>query len=72
MVHGDADYAIHLGDYIYEYGTGGQAIGRQPSKQRETATLDDYRRRYDQYRTDIDLKSMHRTIPIIAIWDDHE
>ena len=38
----------------------------------EIASLDDYRRRYDQYRTDIDLVSMHENLPIIAIWDDHE
>jgi alkaline phosphatase D len=72
VVHQDADYVVHLGDYIYEYGTGGAAIGRQPSKMAEIASLDDYRRRYDQYRTDVDLVSMHENLPIIAIWDDHE
>lgn len=72
MVNKDADYVVHLGDYIYEYGTGGASIGRQPSKNAEIASLDDYRRRYDQYRTDKDLVSMHQNLPIIAIWDDHE
>lgn len=72
VVHNDTDYVVHLGDYIYEYGTGGAAIGRTPSKGQEIFTLDDYRRRYDQYRTDEDLVSMHQNFPIIAIWDDHE
>jgi alkaline phosphatase D len=72
VVHNDSDYVVHLGDYIYEYGTGGSAIGRTPSKSREIYTLDDYRRRYDQYRTDVDLLSMHQSYPILAIWDDHE
>jgi alkaline phosphatase D len=72
VLNNDADYVVHLGDYIYEYGTGGASIGRTPSKGSELASLDDYRRRYDQYRTDPDLSSMHQNIPIIAIWDDHE
>lgn len=62
---------MRSGDYIYEYGTAG-SIGRNASKGRETATLDDYRKRYAQYRTDQDLVEMHRLLPIIAIWDDHE
>jgi len=72
VVHNDTDYVVHLGDYIYEYGTGGSAIGRVPSKAAELASLDDYRRRYDQYRLDVDLQSLHQNLPIIAIWDDHE
>lgn len=72
VVHQDSDYVVHLGDYIYEYGTGGASIGRVPSKGAELASLDDYRRRYDQHRTDEDLRSMHEQFPIIAIWDDHE
>jgi alkaline phosphatase D len=72
VVHEDADYVVHLGDYIYEAGTGGAAIGRLPSKGSELASLDDYRKRYAQHRTDVDLASMHQNLPIIAIWDDHE
>ena len=42
------------GDYIYEGGgTGGEKIGRAPSKGLALATLDDYRKRYAQYRTDV-------------------
>lgn len=72
VVHGDSDYVVHLGDYIYESGSGGSSIGRVPSKGKELASLDDYRQRYSQHRLDVDLQSMHQNLPIIAIWDDHE
>ncbi|RMX08409.1 alkaline phosphatase [Corticibacter populi] len=73
-----AEYAVHLGDYIYEYAAGGyasgdaQALDRVVDPAHEIISLDDYRRRYAQYRSDPDLKQMHAAIPMIAIWDDHE
>ncbi|UTZ41068.1 alkaline phosphatase D family protein [Vibrio campbellii] len=72
------DVVLHLGDYIYEYGAGGYAsedaaaLGREPSKGTECITLDDYRKRYAQYRQDEDLQALHAALPMIAIWDDHE
>ncbi|HDM8131757.1 TPA: alkaline phosphatase D family protein [Vibrio harveyi] len=72
------DVVLHLGDYIYEYGTGGYAsedaarLGREPSKGTECITLDDYRKRYAQYRQDQDLQALHAALPMIAVWDDHE
>ncbi|WP_404969623.1 alkaline phosphatase D family protein [Vibrio campbellii] len=72
------DVVLHLGDYIYEYGAGGYAsedaaaLGREPSKGTECITLDDYRKRYAQYRQDQDLQALHAALPMIAIWDDHE
>ncbi len=69
---------LHLGDYIYEYGAGqyatedAQRLNRIPSKESECVTLDDYRKRYAQYRSDIDLQALHAALPMIAIWDDHE
>ncbi|WP_253664022.1 alkaline phosphatase [Vibrio sp. Y20_XG_PY13] len=72
------DVVLHLGDYIYEYGTGGYAsedaaaLGREPSKGAECITLDDYRKRYAQYRQDADLQALHAKLPMIAVWDDHE
>jgi alkaline phosphatase D len=35
-------------------------------------TLDDYRRRYAQYRTDPDVQAAHAAHPFIATIDDHE
>ncbi|EIR4181953.1 alkaline phosphatase [Vibrio parahaemolyticus] len=72
------DVVLHLGDYIYEYGAGGYAsedaaaLGREPSKGTECITLDDYRKRYAQYRQDADLQALHAKLPMITVWDDHE
>ena len=66
---------IHLGDYIYEYAPGGYGdttIGRIVYPQKEITTLEDYRHRYSQYRTDEDLMRAHQMHPFITIWDDHE
>jgi phosphodiesterase/alkaline phosphatase D-like protein len=74
----DFDAVIHLGDYIYEYGTdgyGGEAgarLGRAHDPVRETVTLADYRRRHAQYKADPASRAMHAAHPLIAIWDDHE
>lgn len=65
----DLDAVLHLGDYIYEYGTGGE---RAHDPAHEIITLDDYRRRYAQYRTDPDLQAAHLVHPWIVVWDDHE
>ncbi|UYI48312.1 alkaline phosphatase D family protein [Vibrio natriegens] len=72
------DVVLHLGDYIYEYGAGGYAsedaetLDRVASKGTECVTLDDYRKRYAQYRQDADLQALHAKLPMIAVWDDHE
>ncbi|MFT6400017.1 MAG: alkaline phosphatase D [Bradymonadia bacterium] len=68
----DLDCIIHLGDYIYEYGTGqyGQLRAYEPAH--EILTLDDYRTRYAYYRLDSDLAEVHRQHPFVHTWDDHE
>ena len=38
----------------------------------ECITIDDYRKRYAQYRQDQDLQALHAALPMIAVWDDHE
>ncbi len=71
----DLDVWVHLGDYIYEYADGvyGDAsIGRNLEPKNETVSLDDYRKRYAHYRGDADLRELHRKLPLIVIWDDHE
>jgi alkaline phosphatase D len=74
----DIDVGLHLGDYIYEYAAGGYAsanaatLNRVSQPANEIITLTDYRRRYQQYRTDPDLQAVHARIPFIAVWDDHE
>ncbi|MEE2642945.1 MAG: alkaline phosphatase D family protein [Planctomycetota bacterium] len=66
----DLDLVIHLGDYIYEY----KGIDGRVRKHlgNEIVSLDDYRRRYSQYRLDGDLQETHRLFPWLVTWDDHE
>ncbi len=66
----DLDGVIHLGDYIYERGDDGPVRPHAPD--REIVSLDDYRERYEQYRSDPDLQEAHRQHPFISVWDDHE
>ncbi len=68
----DVDVVLHLGDYIYEYADGVYGIARECDPLHEVITLDDYRNRYAQYRSDADLQLLHRQHPMVAIWDDHE
>ena len=35
-------------------------------------SLDDYRRRYAQYKADADLQSAHAAHPFFMTFDDHE
>ncbi|MFR9757630.1 alkaline phosphatase D family protein [Streptomyces sp. TR06-5] len=72
----DLDAVLHLGDYLYEYGTGEYPLEggtvREVSPSHEILTLADYRARHGHYRTDADLQALHAAHPLIAIWDDHE
>jgi alkaline phosphatase D len=73
-----AQYALHIGDYIYEYPADGYASQDAAALERlslpanEVITLADYRERYAQYRGDPDLKQLHASMPMIAVYDDHE
>lgn len=75
-----AEYAIHLGDYIYEYGSdpaqfgnsNAVALGRVTSPANDIVSLADYRARYALYRTDPHLQALHAAMPWITVWDDHE
>jgi alkaline phosphatase D len=73
---GDLDAWLHLGDYIYEYGTGEygtrDTVVRPHAPTHEIITLADYRIRHGAYKTDTDLQALHAKAPVIAIWDDHE
>ncbi len=72
------DAIINLGDYFYEYGPDqyggktGKSIGRTHEPPREVFTLEDYRLRHAQYKTDPALQSIHAKIAMISLWDDHE
>ena len=69
------DAILHLGDYIYEYGPGtygDTSFIRKHLPAKEITSLEDYRTRYAQYRTDMALQRAHQSHPFIMIWDDHE
>jgi alkaline phosphatase D len=78
VANSDAEYALHLGDYIYEYAATGYAsttaatLGRVSAPANEILTLSDYRLRHAQYKSDPDSKNLHALKPMIAVWDDHE
>ena len=83
-----AQYAIHLGDYIYEYGSDAAkfgntdatttpagtaaSLGRVVTPSNDIASLTDYRTRYALYRSDSNLQDLHAKMPWITVWDDHE
>jgi alkaline phosphatase D len=81
LVEENPDFIFFSGDYIYEYspesGTMRNADGMQiPLPRRHigglTYSLDDYRRRYAQYKMDPDLQAAQAIAPWWSIWDDHE
>lgn len=68
------DFTVWLGDYIYEgagvpfdpNSTTREHVGEEPT------TLDGYRNRYGQYKSDPQLQASHSICPWFVIWDDHE
>ena len=74
----DLDAVIHLGDYIYEYTSGGFSssvvtdMGRTYEPTNEVITLTDYRIRHSHYKLDDQLQRVHQIHPFITTWDDHE
>ena len=79
VAESDADVVVHLGDYIYEYESGGygtnaltSTLNREHEPAGEIISLDDYRTRYKQYRSDEQLQRAHQLKPFICVWDDHE
>ncbi|MEU8888166.1 alkaline phosphatase D family protein [Streptomyces sp. NPDC048442] len=72
----DLDAVLHLGDYVYEYASGGypeaKYVVRQHEPKHEIVSLADYRTRHGKYKTDPDLQALHHRHPVVAIWDDHE
>ncbi|TAJ88067.1 alkaline phosphatase D family protein [Reyranella sp.] len=70
MAAEDAAFVLHLGDYIYEKSWGRELVRHHEGGR--TTTLDEYRNRYAQYKSDRDLQAAHAAFPWIVTWDDHE
>ncbi|SHN75171.1 alkaline phosphatase D family protein [Cryptosporangium aurantiacum] len=67
----DLDFVAFLGDYIYEAApwTG---LLRAHCGTGQPYTLEDYRNRHAQYRTDPDLARAHAAAPWVVSLDDHD
>lgn len=71
----DVDFVVHLGDYIYEYGTASEEYGLKKLRidpVDQPTTLAGYRSKYRLVRRDSDIVECHRQLPLVPIWDDHE
>ncbi|WP_298287213.1 alkaline phosphatase D family protein [Novosphingobium sp.] len=80
LANEDVDFIYHYGDYIYEnrgspvrfaYDGNPRPFVRQHVGQ-EIHSLDDYRRRYAQYKLDADLQAAHASAAWFPTFDDHE
>lgn len=67
----DVDLVVHLGDYVYEDNKAGES-GREPEPAHDCVTIDDYRTRHVQARSDPDARALHAAHPMVVIWDDHD
>ena len=70
MIADELDLVIHLGDYIYEEEWGDVRVRAHEAP--EPVTLEDYRNRYAEYKSDKDLQAAHAAAPWLVTWDDHE
>lgn len=65
------DLLLHLGDSIYETGElPPSGVSTDPPW--DCQTLDDYRRRYRQHRSNASLRRLLAEVPMNVVWDDHE
>ncbi len=76
----ELDAIFHYGDYIYEgagkaprvpAGAAADHLARRHAGD-EIYSLDDYRRRYAQYKSDPHLQAAHAAAAFLSSWDDHE
>lgn len=68
------DLVLFLGDYLYEAAPAPASARRVRSHEGSgpVKTLQQYRNRYAQYKSDPALQRMHGAAPWIMVWDDHE
>ncbi|MBL7495933.1 alkaline phosphatase D family protein [Frankia sp. CNm7] len=71
------DLVLFVGDYIYEGDPAGRLADRRHTAPAtpglgQLSTLDDYRARYGQYKSDPQLQAAHHAAPWVVTWDDHE
>ncbi len=64
------DLVMFVGDYIYEYASPDGVVRAHDGPL--VRTLDQFRARYAQYKSDPMLQAAHAAAPWIVTWDDHE
>lgn len=67
----DLAFVAFLGDYIYE-GAPSATTARRHEGSDEPYSLEQYRNRHAQYKTDPNLQASHAAFPWIVTFDDHE
>jgi len=71
----DLDAVVFLGDYIYETTLGDLSPARSGARvwaAGEAQSLEDYRGRYAQTKSDPQLQAAHQAVPWLTVFDDHE
>jgi alkaline phosphatase D len=68
----DVDLVVHLGDYIYETSAAEGDLARPDVPDGPPTTLEGYRARHAHYREDPDLQRLTASVPLAAVWDDHD
>lgn len=69
----DVDLVVCLGDYVYEAGPADEVtVDGRVDPDADQVSLDDFRRQYHLYRTDLDLQAMHAAYPVVGIFDNHD
>jgi len=66
----ELDFVLFVGDYIYEYPSPSVALRYHEGG--AVRTLEQYRARYAQYKSDPALQAAHAAMPWFLVWDDHE
>jgi alkaline phosphatase D len=71
------DLVLHVGDYIYESDPKSVFPDRRHTTPAtpglgQLQTLEDYRNRYGQYKSDPALQAAHQASAWVLAWDDHE
>jgi len=70
VAQAELDLVLFVGDYIYEYASPPTALRMHSGG--TVRTLQQYRARYAQYKSDASLQAAHAAAPWLMVWDDHE
>jgi len=67
------DLVLCLGDYVYNTGAAdGVTVPGRDDPIQDATSLDDFRGKYEHYRSDVNLQAMHARSPLIAVPDNHD